>query len=78
MQFGTSAFAQHLTPLHKGHAKAVIEIWMWGGPSHVDTFDPKPDAGREIIGPYTDVVETNVPGIRINAKLPKLARQADK
>ena len=26
-------------------AKAVIQIWMWGGPAHLDTFDPKPDAG---------------------------------
>jgi hypothetical protein len=78
MQFGTSAFGQSLTPIKKATAKAVIEIWMWGGPSHIDTFDPKPDAGRDIIGPYTDVIETNIPGVRINAMLPKLARQADK
>jgi hypothetical protein len=51
---------------------------MWGGPSHIDTFDPKPGAGRDFIGPFTDALETNVPGIRINAMLPKLARQADK
>jgi hypothetical protein len=78
IQFGQSAFSQNLAPLKQAKAKAVIEIWMWGGPSHIDTFDPKPEAGRDIIGPYTDVVETNVPGVRINSMLPKLAQQADK
>ncbi len=78
MQFGTSAFSQSLKPLATAKARSVIEIWMWGGASHIDTFDPKPGASRDIIGPYTDVVETIVPGIRINAKLPKLAQQADK
>lgn len=65
-------------PLRKAKAKAVIEIWMWGGPSQIDTFDPKPDAGRDFIGPFSDVLETNVSGIRIGAMLPKLAQQADK
>lgn len=78
MQFGSSAFGQAITPLKQAKAKSIIEIWMWGGPSHIDTFDPKPEAGRDIIGPYTDVVETNVSGIRLNAMLPKLAKQADK
>ena len=32
-------------------AKAVIQIWMWGGPSHLDTFDPKPEAGYDYCGP---------------------------
>ncbi len=78
MQFGNSAFAQTLMPLKKARAKSVIEIWMWGGPSQIDTFDPKPNAGHDFIGPYTDVLETNVPGIQISAMLPKLAQQADK
>ena len=30
-----------------GKAKSVIQIWMWGGPCHIDTFDPKPDAGND-------------------------------
>jgi len=58
-------------------AKSVIEIWVWGGPSHLDTFDPKPDAGRDYNGGYKDI-PTNVPGIRISEFLPKLAQQADK
>jgi len=78
LQFGASAFAQAPKPLSNPRAKAVIEIWMWGGPSQIDTFDPKPGAGRDYTGPFTDVVETNVSGIRIGAMLPKLAQQADK
>lgn len=59
-------------------AKSVIQIWMWGGPAHLDTFDPKPDAGYDYAGPLTSPIETNVKGIRISELLPLLARQADK
>ena len=66
------------TPPPRAKARAVIQIWLWGGPSHLDTFDPKPKAGRDYTGPLDKVVETNVPGIQINAALPLLAKQADK
>jgi hypothetical protein len=59
-------------------AKSVIQIWMWGGPSHLDTFDPKPGAGRDYCGPLDQVIDTNADGVRINATLPLLARHADK
>jgi len=59
-------------------AKAVIEIWMWGGPSHNDTFDPKPEAGRDICGPLNQALRTNADGMRIGSLLPQLAKQADK
>ncbi len=62
----------------KGKAKAVIQIWVWGGPSHLDTFDPKPEAGKEYCGEYTKPIETNVSGIRICEMLPLLAKQVDK
>ncbi len=68
------AFAQPKPPT----AKAVIQIWMWGGPSHLDTFDPKPDAGHDYCGPFDKVIPTNVDGIQINEHLPLLAQQADK
>lgn len=61
-----------------GKAKSVIQIWMWGGPSHLDTFDPKPEAGADYCGPYANPIETNVSGIRIGEKLPLMAQQADK
>ena len=59
-------------------AKSVIQIWLWGGPCHLDTFDPKPEAGRDYCGPYTKAIPTNVPGIEIGPLLPQLAKQADK
>lgn len=62
----------------KAKAKSVIQIWMWGGPSHLDTFDPKPEAGNDYCGPLDKPIETNVPGIRICELLPELAKQADK
>jgi hypothetical protein len=59
-------------------AKAVIQIWMWGGPPHNDTFDPKPEAGSDYCGPLNRPINTNVSGIRIGQLLPELAKQADK
>ncbi len=59
-------------------AKAVIQIWMWGGPSHLDTFDPKPEAGNDYCGPLKKPIATNADGIRISELLPRLAKQADK
>jgi hypothetical protein len=62
----------------KPKARSVIQIWMWGGPSHLDTFDPKPDAGYDYCGPFNKPIATNVDGIRICEMLPLLAKQADK
>jgi hypothetical protein len=59
-------------------ARAVIQIWMWGGPCHLDTFDPKPDAGYDFCGPLDQATSTNVSGIRVGSMLPELAKQADK
>jgi uncharacterized protein (DUF1501 family) len=59
-------------------AKAVIQIWMWGGPAHLDTFDPKPDAGNDYCGQLNKPIPTNVDGIIIGELLPLLAKQADK
>lgn len=62
-----------------GAAKDVncILLWLNGGPSHIDMFDPKPDAAAEIRGEF-GVVETNVKGVRITDQLPLLAKQMDK
>jgi hypothetical protein len=59
-------------------AKSVIQIWLWGGPCHIDTFDPKPDAGRDFCGALNAPIETNISGVRIGQLLPTLAKQADK
>ena len=55
--------------------RSVILLWMWGGPPHLDTFDPKPNAPLEYRGPYR-AIDTNVPGIQVTELLPRLAKQA--
>jgi hypothetical protein len=59
-------------------AKTVIQIFLWGGMSHNDTWDPKPETGREYMGEFGDVLDTNVPGIQVGGLFPELAKQADK
>jgi hypothetical protein len=54
-----------------------ILIWMDGGPTHIETFDPKPNAPSEIRGEFQPI-NTNVPGIQIGEYLPRLAKIADK
>lgn len=54
-----------------------ILMWMQGGPSHIDTLDPKPNAPVEIRGEFS-TIPTRLPGIRICEHLPLLARQFDK
>ena len=66
------------SPILKPKAKSVIQIWMWGGPSHIDTFDPKPDAGYDYCGPLNKTIATNADGVVISDQLPMLAKQADK
>ena len=58
-------------------AKSMIVLWLWGGPSHMETFDLKPDAPTEYRGEFRPIA-TNVPGIEISEHLPKVARHADK
>ncbi|HBF33926.1 TPA: DUF1501 domain-containing protein [Candidatus Sumerlaeota bacterium] len=70
--------ATAIPSLVAGKAKAVIQVWLWGGPCHIDTFDPKPDAGYDYCGPFKTPLATNVPGIWINEKLTMLAKIADK
>ena len=57
--------------------KAVILLWMTGGPSHIDTWDPKPDRPRENRGPFKDIA-TKLPGVHICEYLPKQAAMLDK
>src|SRR2546426_7121603 len=57
--------------------KRVILLWMAGGPSHIDTWDVKPDMPSEIRGPF-DTIPTKLPGVRICEYLPKSAAMLDK
>src|SRR5437762_10656408 len=60
-------------PLAK--AKRCILLWMQGGPSHIDSFDPKPDAPVEVRGEF-GTIATTLPGVRFADPLPMLAQQA--
>lgn len=57
-----------------GRARSVIVMFCWGGMSHVDTFDMKPDAGTDIRGEFTPIT-TSVPGLYVTEHLPMMARQ---
>ena len=59
-------------------AKSVIQVFLWGGMSHNDTWDPKPEAGRDYMGDFPDAIPTNENGIQIGQLFPQLAQQADK
>ena len=72
-----SAAENDVKPVLKKHARSVIEIWVWGGPSQLESFDPKPDAPQEYNGGYK-AIPTNVPGISISEFWPEMAKIADK
>jgi hypothetical protein len=57
--------------------KSILVLWLWGGPSHMETFDLKPGAPAEYRGDFKPI-RTNVPGVHICEHLPRLARLADK
>jgi hypothetical protein len=65
-------------PAATARARSVIQVWLWGGPPHLDTFDPKPEAGTDYSGPLSHPIETNVSGMQICELLPMLAKCADK
>ena len=56
--------------------KSVIMICLGGGPSHVDTYDMKPDAPAEIRGEFR-AIKSNVPGMQLSELLPRQAKVAD-
>ena len=60
-----------------GAAKSVIMLFLQGGPSHIDIWDPKPDAPANIRGDFK-AIKTKVPGIEVSEVMPMLADQMDK
>ena len=70
--------AQPLAAAPKAKAKSVIQVFLWGGMSHNDTWDPKPEAGYEYMGEFAKTIQTNVPGIQLGMLFPELAKQTDK
>src|SRR5690348_7170009 len=55
-----------------GPVKSVLLLWLWGGPPHLDTWDPKPDAPLEFRGPFA-AIPTRTPGLRFGELFPQLA-----
>ncbi|HTN03990.1 MAG TPA: DUF1501 domain-containing protein, partial [Planctomycetaceae bacterium] len=74
---GMSAVQQAQAALDSGRAKQCILLFMWGGPSQIDTFDPKPQAPAEVRGSF-QTIATNVPGIEFSEHVQHLSRHADK
>ena len=64
-------------PSRKNPAKKVIYLYMSGGMSHLDTFDPKPEASPEIRGDLS-TIKTSADGVRVSEYLPKMAKHMDK
>ena len=71
------ALAKRNRSSSKAKADAVILVWQAGGPSHLDTWDPKPDAPEGIRGEYKPI-NTSAKGVQISEHLPKIAKVADK
>src|SRR5438128_995265 len=61
-------------PRQAASARSVIFLWMGGGVTHIDSFDPKPDAPEEIRGTL-QAIPTSLPGVRFTEVMPCLARQ---
>jgi hypothetical protein len=76
--FALAAAGQGTLPAAEApKAKSILLIWLGGGPSHLDLFDPKPKAPAEYRGPFATIA-TRTPGVRFTELLPRLAAQSHK
>jgi hypothetical protein len=67
------AGAARTAALSSGRIRSCILVFYYGGPSHLDTLDPKPNAPAEVRGEYRSIA-TSVPGVRVSEHLPRTAR----
>jgi hypothetical protein len=75
--FALAASAGVLPAAVSGKAKSILLVWLGGGPSHLDLFDPKPRAPAEYRGPFATIA-TRTPGVRYTELLPGLAARSHK
>jgi uncharacterized protein (DUF1501 family) len=68
--------AEKAAPARKATAKSVIMLFQFGGPSHLETFDCKPDAPAEVRGEFK-AIKSRTPGLLVTEHLPKLAARSD-
>lgn len=73
---GATSLATEALAAEAPQAQSVMLIWLVGGPSHLDLFDPKPKAPAEYRGPFASI-PTRVPGVRFTELLPRLAARSD-
>src|SRR5262249_9068811 len=57
-----------------GKARSVLLLGLWGGPAHLDTWDPKPNAPAEFRGPFS-AIPTRLPGVRFCELFPETAKR---
>src|SRR5262245_14670966 len=69
--------AESVQPARKARAKSVLVVFLFGGPSQLETFDLKPDAPSGIRGPYRPIA-SKTPGLLICEHLPRLASMSDR
>src|SRR5688572_22473233 len=69
--------AEQSLPVGRVRAKSVIFLFLFGGPSQLETFDLKPDAPSKIRGPYKPIA-SRTPGLLLSEKLPHCAAVSDK
>jgi hypothetical protein len=60
----------------RAKAKSVILLWLWGGPSHIDLVDPKPEASMDYRGPF-GTIDTRTTGMKFTELLPRMAARSD-
>ena len=78
LTLGDALRASAASPVGRGlRGNSCILIWLDGGPSHLDTFDPKPGAPSEVRGPFS-TISTRIPGIALSEHLPRTAQVLDK
>ncbi len=77
LTLGSYLRIQSAQPARDRRSMSCILLWMQGGPSHHDSFDPKPDAPAEVRGEFA-TIPTTLPGIRVAEHLPLLARLTDR
>jgi hypothetical protein len=75
LALGLTARSGAAPPEAPRRAKSVLLVWLTGGPSHIDTFDPKPGAADEFAGPFAPIA-TRTPGMHFTEILPRLAARS--
>jgi hypothetical protein len=73
--YASPALLREVAAAEVPKAKSILLVWLGGGPSHLDLFDPKPKAPPEYRGPFSTLA-TRTPGVRFSELLPKLAARS--